>query len=297
MLMLEKLRKRKLILKVCIVTFLISTATTFAAQTYTATGQNLLQTAVESLRRKVILGGPDFELAEQRGRYREERRDNLRNIAMSNPAKPVRALVVLNDLYLLDDVAKTFTNHQYNIFYLETVAKVPGVETIQVVGSPQKGYRYQMKPTEFSFTIGGYDTGDEYFTQPLQSINWHAIGADIERSVKIQTEMFTYHLSDLQKRVSEISEEELRRLRDEKGIDYQFTIKDAKTRLEQMETIFPVGNPTANLRVYAIGLEGKAADIYDLWQNPQVDLVDVVPNLRAWHDLDLAPPRPGRSPF
>lgn len=295
--MLEKYWNPKLVFKVWIIIVLILTTTGFAAQTNTGTGQNLLATAVDSFRGKVILGGPDFEFAEQRIQYREERRGGLRRIAATNPAKPVKALVVLNDLYLLDDVRKMFNNVRYNVFYLETVAKVPGVETIQVVGSPQKGYRYQMKPTEFYFTIGGYDTGGEYFTQPLQSVNWQAIGADIERSVKIQTEMFTYHLNDLQKRVAGMSVEELQRLRDEKGIDYQFTISDAKTRLEQMQTIFPVDNPTANLRVYAIGLEGNAADVYRLWQNPQVDVVDLVPNLRAWHDLDFAAPRPDRSPF
>jgi len=295
--MLEKLWKRKLALKICIVIVLVSTTTAFATQANTAKGQNLLKSAVDSLRGKVTLGGPDFEFAEQRKRYRDERSDRLRSLATSNPSKPIRALVVLNEMYLLDDVAKNFKNNQYNVFYLETVAKVSGVETIQVVGSPQKGYRYEMKPTEFSFTIGGYDTGYNYFAQPLKPVNWETIGEDIGRSANIQTEMLTFHLNDLQKRVSTMSEEELRRLRDEKGIDYQFTISDAKTRLEQMKTIFPVGNPAANLRVFAIGLEGKAADIYSLWRNPQVDLVDLVPNLRAWHDLDFVPPRPDRDPF
>ena len=160
-----------------------------------------------------------------------------------------------------------------------------------------RGYRYQMKPTEFSFTIGGYDTGGEYFAQPPQSVDWQVIGSAIERSVKIQTEMMTEALNNAQKRVSETSPEELRRLREEKGIDYQFTISDTKTRLEQMKAIFPVGNPTANLRVYAIGLEGNAADVYSLWENPQVDMVDLVPNLRAWHDLDIVAPRPDKTPF
>jgi len=131
----------------------------------------------------------------------------------------------------------------------------------------------------------------------LQSVKWQAIENDIKRSVKIQKEMFNYHLNDLQRRVSVMSSEELQRLRDEKGIDYQFTISDAKTRLKQMQTIFPANNPTANLWVYAIGLEGNAKDLYDLWQNPQVDVVDLVPNLRAWHDLDFAPPRPDRRYF
>lgn len=295
--MLAKHWNRKLVFNVWFLVVLISTATAFAAQTYTDTGKTLLSTAVDSLRNKVILGGPDFEFASQRGQYRKERQGRLRSLAASNPAKPVRALVVLNDFYLLNDVAKTFKNGRYNVFYLETVAKVPGVETIQVVGSPSQGYRYQMMPTEFSFTIGGYDTGDGYFTQPPHPVNWQAIGADIERNVKMQTEMLTEALNNIQKRVSEMSAEELQRLKEEKGIDYQFTISDTKTRLEQMKAIFPAGNPAANLRVYAVGLEGRATDIYGLWQNPQVDLVDVVPDLRVWHDLDFAPPRPDRSPF
>lgn len=64
-----------------------------------------------------------------------------------------------------------------------------------------------------------------------------------------------------------------------------------------MKTIFPVGNPIANLRVFAFGLEGKVADLYNLWQNPQVDLIDLVPNLRAWHGLDFVPPRPDKGFF
>ncbi|MHB1256116.1 MAG: hypothetical protein ACYCXI_07840 [Dethiobacteraceae bacterium] len=121
---------------------------------------NLLEIAVDSSRGKVTLGGPDFEFTEQRRNYREERRDELRKIAASTPAKPIKALVVLNDIYLLDDVVKKYKNdNRYNVFYLETVAKVPGVETIQAVGSPQKGYRYQMKPTEFFSALGDMTRG------------------------------------------------------------------------------------------------------------------------------------------
>jgi len=47
--------------------------------------------------------------------------------------------VVLNKLYLLDDVAVTFQKNNLHVFHLRAVAKVPEVESIQAVGSPIEG--------------------------------------------------------------------------------------------------------------------------------------------------------------
>ena len=49
------------------------------------------------------------------------------------------SIVVLNKLYLLDDVAVTFQKNNLHVFHLRAVAKVPEVESIQAVGSPIEG--------------------------------------------------------------------------------------------------------------------------------------------------------------
>ncbi|MBS3872440.1 MAG: hypothetical protein KGZ92_06205 [Firmicutes bacterium] len=241
----------------------------------------------------VTLGGPEFERVDQRQQHRDENRGRLRSMARLNPSRSANALVVLNNLYLLDDVAITFQKNNLHVFYLKAVAKVPGVESIQAVGSPIEGYSYQMRPTELSFTIGGYDTGGEYFNQPLAPVQWNKIGSDIERSVSLHMEAKRAHIEEVRKRLSD--PEEVHRLKEIGRYEgFRFTLADTETRLEQLQLIFPAGRPTSNLWVYGVGLTGQTDVLYDLARHSKVDLVELVPSLRKGQHVDFVPPRPTR---
>jgi len=249
--------------------------------------------AVAPLNNIVTLGGPEFERVDQRQRHRDENRGRLRSVARLNPSRSSTAFVVLNKLYLLDDVAVTFQKNNLHVFHLKAVAKVPGVESIQVVGSPIEGFSYQMRPTEVSFAIGGYDTGGEYFTQPLAPVQWNKIGSNIERSVSILMEAKREHIEEVRKRLSD--PEEVRRLKEIGRYEgFRFTLADTETRLAQMQLIFPAGRPTANLWVYGVGLTGQAGVLYGLAHHAQVDLVELIPSLRRGQNVDFVPPRPTR---
>lgn len=241
----------------------------------------------------VTLGGPGFEHVEHRQQYRAENRGRLQSAVRSSPSRSSTALVVLNDLHLLEDVAAIFQNNIFHVFYLRAVAKVPSIKSIHVVGSPIEGYSYQMKPTEFSFTIGGYDTGADYFTKPLTPVQWNRIGSDIERSVGLTMKAKMEHINEVRARLS--TPEEVRRLKAIGRYEgFRFTLADTEKRLEQMQLIFPAGRPTANLRVYGVGLTGRADALYDLAHRPQVDAIEIVPRLRSGQNVDFAPPRPTR---